>query len=56
MTIDELKLLKETEDKVEFKEAKRNFPYNGGSHIQQEERRKCYLVILLLWQMKEVVN
>lgn len=43
MTIDELKLLKETEDKVEFKEAKRNFPYNGGSHIQQEERRKCYL-------------
>ena len=43
MTIAELKHLRETEDKVEFKEAKHNFPYNGGSHHSQEERRKCYL-------------
>lgn len=43
MTIDELKHLKESEDKVEFKEAKKNFPWNGGSHTEQKERRKCYL-------------
>lgn len=43
MTIDDLKILKESEDKVEFKEAKRNFPYNGGSHTDQTERRKCFL-------------
>ncbi len=42
-TITELSNLKESEDKVEFKEAKRNFPYNGGSHHSQEERRKCFL-------------
>ena len=43
MTITELKQLKESEDKVEFKEAKRNYPYAGGSHHAQEERRKCFL-------------
>lgn len=43
MTIDELKQLKESEDKVEFKEAKKNFPWNGGSHTEQKERRKCFL-------------
>jgi ATP-dependent DNA helicase RecG len=43
MTITELSNLLESEDKVEFKEAKRNFPYNGGSHHSQEERRKCFL-------------
>lgn len=42
-TIAQLSLLVESEDKVEFKEAKRNFPYNGGSHHSQEERRKCFL-------------
>ncbi len=43
MTIPELQYLRESEDKVEFKEAKNNFPYNGGSHKEQENRRKCYL-------------
>ena len=43
MNIEILQQLKETEDKVEFKEGKHNFTYNGGSHNAQEERRKCYL-------------
>lgn len=43
MTIQELKLLKETEDKVEFKEAKSNFPFDGGKRTDQRERRKCFL-------------
>ena len=43
MTIEELKILRESEDHVEFKEAKHNFPYNGGSHTDQAERRKCFL-------------
>ena len=43
MTIDELKHLKESEDKVEFKAAEHNYPFAGGSHISQEERRKCFL-------------
>jgi len=43
MTIAELKQLKESEDKVEFKAAERNYPYAGGSHAAQEERRKCFL-------------
>jgi ATP-dependent DNA helicase RecG len=43
MTIPELKQLKESEDKVEFKAAERNFPYAGGSHTSQEDRRKCFL-------------
>ncbi|CAN5142865.1 hypothetical protein BH09BAC1_BH09BAC1_07350 [soil metagenome] len=43
MTIEELKTLRESEDKVEFKEAKRNFLFNGGSHNDQADRRKCFL-------------
>lgn len=43
MTISKLKLLKETEDKIEFKEAKNNFPFSGGKHTEQEDRRKCFL-------------
>ena len=43
MTIQELKKLRETEDKVEFKEAKRNFNFAGGSHADPTERRKCVL-------------
>ncbi|MFT7032403.1 MAG: ATP-dependent DNA helicase RecG [Cyclobacteriaceae bacterium] len=31
MTIQELQQLQESEDKVEFKEARNNFPWNGGS-------------------------
>jgi ATP-dependent DNA helicase RecG len=43
MTIKGLQKLRESEDKVEFKEAKHNFPWNGGSHKEQKDRRKCYL-------------
>jgi ATP-dependent DNA helicase RecG len=43
MTIKEIKKLRETEDKVEFKEAKRNFNFAGGNHADPAERRKCVL-------------
>lgn len=43
MTIQKLINLKETEDKVEFKEAKHNFSFAGSEHREQEERRKCFL-------------
>ena len=43
MTIAELKQLKESEDKVEFKAATHNFSYAGSEHKEQEERRRCFL-------------
>ncbi len=43
MTISELKQLKESEDKVEFKAATHNFSYAGSEHRDQEERRRCFL-------------
>jgi len=44
MTIEELVKLRETEDKVEFKEAKQgNYSYNGGNKLQPKDRRKCIL-------------
>lgn len=44
MTIDQLKELKETENKVEFKEAKRgNFNFDGGGRAAPRERRRCIL-------------
>ena len=42
MSLEEIKLLKESEDRVEFKEAK-NFNFDGRSNSEQKERRKCYL-------------
>lgn len=39
----ELKQLKESEDKVEFKAATHNFSYAGSEHRDQEERRRCFL-------------
>ncbi len=42
MSITELIKLKETENKVEFKEAKGgNFSYNGDSRVAPQERRRC---------------
>ena len=38
-----LSLLKESEDHVEFKSARRNYPYNGGKRIEPKERRHCVL-------------
>jgi ATP-dependent DNA helicase RecG len=43
MKIQEIKKLRETEDKVEFKEAKKNFSFAGGNHADPAERRKCVL-------------
>jgi ATP-dependent DNA helicase RecG len=44
MTIEELSLLKESEDKVEFKAAKGgNYSYNGGSKPVAKDRRHCIL-------------
>jgi len=43
MTVQKLKKLRETEDKVEFKEAKHDFNFAGGSHADPAERRKCVL-------------
>ncbi|QEC78609.1 ATP-binding protein [Mucilaginibacter ginsenosidivorax] len=42
-TIEELRHLRESEDKIEFKAAKNNFEYSGGKHTEQSERRKCFL-------------
>jgi len=43
MTIQEIKKLRETEDMVEFKEAKKNFSFAGSEHRDPAERRKCVL-------------
>jgi ATP-dependent DNA helicase RecG len=43
MTIKEIKRLRETEDRVEFKEAKRDFNFAGGSHADPRDRRRCVL-------------
>ncbi|WP_295793965.1 ATP-binding protein [Mucilaginibacter sp.] len=43
MTIEELKTKRESEDKVEFKAASKDFTYNGGKHTNQADRRKCFL-------------
>lgn len=41
--LENLKLLKESEDHIEFKEAKNGFNYNGGRHNDPKERRHCIL-------------
>lgn len=43
MTITELKHLKESEDKVEFKAATKNFSFAGSEHREQVDRRRCFL-------------
>ena len=39
----ELSLKKESEDHIEFKEAKRDFNFDGGSHTDPKKRRHCVL-------------
>lgn len=39
----ELSMLKESEDHIEFKEAKRNFNWDGGDHKDPKDRRHCIL-------------
>lgn len=36
-------MLKESEDHIEFKEAKHNFNWDGGAHKDPKERRHCIL-------------
>lgn len=44
LTIEQLKKLKESEDKVEFKKAEQgNFAYDGGNRVKPSDRRKCIL-------------
>ncbi len=43
MTIEKLILLKESEDKIEFKEAKRGISYNPGNKTKPKDRRRCIL-------------
>lgn len=43
-TIEELKNLRESEDKVEYKQAEYgNFAYDGGTKVAPKDRRKCIL-------------
>lgn len=41
--LDKLRDLKESEDRVEFKAARHNYPYNGGNRIEPKSRRHCVL-------------
>ncbi len=44
ITIEHLKTLKESEDKIEFKRAAQgNFAYDGGAKTNPKDRRKCIL-------------
>ena len=43
ITIDKLRHMKESEDHVEFKSARHNYPYNGGKHTDPRDRRHCVL-------------
>lgn len=41
--LSQLATLREREDHIEFKEAKHNYPFSGGSHSDVKVRRKCVL-------------
>lgn len=43
MDLQYLANLREKEDHVEFKEAKRNYPFAGGQHSDPKDRRHCVL-------------
>lgn len=43
ITIEQLKKLKESEDKVEFKEARSSYSFNGGGKNEAKDRRHCVL-------------
>ena len=43
LKIENLKILREKEDHVEFKEAKHNYPFAGGQKSDPRERRRCVL-------------
>lgn len=41
--LDKIRYLKESEDHIEFKEAKKDFNFSGGSHVEPKKRRHCIL-------------
>ena len=43
ISIQKLKTLRESEDHVEFKEAKHEYPFAGGKRTEPKERRRCVL-------------
>ena len=43
ITIAELQKLGESEDHIEFKEAKHNYTFAGGKHVDLKDRRRCVL-------------
>ena len=51
-----LSLLKESEDHIEFKEAKHNFDYNGGSHKDPKEQRRPKHHKLNVFQLMAIYN
>ena len=42
-TLQELSVLREKEDHIEFKEATHNYPFAGGQHTDPRDRRHCVL-------------
>lgn len=42
-SLEQLAVLREREDHIEFKEAKHNYPFAGGKHSDVKERRRCVL-------------
>ena len=51
--ISQLAVLREREDHIEFKEAKHNYPFAGGSHNEVKERRKCVLGYVVAFAKEE---
>ena len=51
-----LSLLKESEDHIEFKEAKHNFDYNGGSHKDPKQQRRPKHHKLNVFQLMAIYN
>lgn len=43
ITIDKLRTMRESEDHVEFKAARHNYPFNGGKRTDPRDRRHCVL-------------
>ena len=43
ITVELLQRLRESEDHVEFKAARHNYPFAGGNHKDIRDRRKCVL-------------
>lgn len=43
ITIDQLRTMRESEDHVEFKAARHNYPFNGGQRTNPRDRRHCVL-------------